>query len=510
MATIIRSARAVLPRVLSQNARRHLHHSNIILKPASTLSQCQIIHHQTTPRVSLTPIQSRLFSSADYPPHTLLTLPALSPTMETGRVAKWHKGEGESFIAGDVICEIETDKATVDFEAQDDGIIAKILIGDVGGDEHKIGVPIAVVVEDEEFLGGFDGFEIEQAVQAQEHPVESPFLEVETKPAAPVENALGEFTLLPSARHLSHSKGVDATVLYPGSGKGGRVTKGDVLLALEKGVELPKLTHATATAPPPTTVAPPPTAAVAAPAVPLPPPTVLEVTDNPFEDIPNSKMRKVIATRLTQSKATVPHFYTTADVSLDAIMALRKQLKALDIKVSVNDVIVRASAMALRDVPEMNAMFNKGEVTLSDSIDICVAVATPTGLITPIVPRTHELGLSQIGEKVKDLATRARDGKLLPEEYQGGTFTISNLGMFGINEFTAVINPPQCAILAVGTGTKKVVSAKETEDGEMEYGFKTMMSVRLSADRRVVDEPTAGLFLQALTQYLEKPNLLMM
>lgn len=444
--------------------------------------------------------------------------------MEVGRIAKWTKEEGDSFIAGDVICEVETDKATMDYEAQDDGILAKILIGDIAGDEHKVGVPICVVVEEEEYKDSFSDFEIEEAVKGQAHPVDSVFLdEVEVAAAAasaPLasgaevgNNNLGEFTMFPSARHLSRSKGVDATVLFPGSGKDGRVTKGDVLLALQRGVKLPPLGVAAVAQPAAgaATPPPPPPAAVAA-AAPIAPPVIEEVTDNPYEDIPLNNMKKVIARRLTESKATVPHFFTTTAVNLDAVLSLRKTLKAMDVKVSVNDVIVRASALALRDVPEMNAMFNSksGEVNVSDSIDICVAVATPTGLITPIVAKTNELGLSEIGGRVKDLATRARDGKLKPEEYQGGTFTISNLGMFGVNEFTAIINPPQCAILAVGGGVKTVVPKEDVQEGEEEHKFETLMSVTLSADRRVVDEPTAGLFLQTFEKYLEKPNLLMM
>eukprot|EP00586_Coscinodiscus_wailesii_P016171 CAMPEP_0172515012 /NCGR_PEP_ID=MMETSP1066-20121228/264578_1 /TAXON_ID=671091 /ORGANISM="Coscinodiscus wailesii, Strain CCMP2513" /LENGTH=444 /DNA_ID=CAMNT_0013295903 /DNA_START=360 /DNA_END=1694 /DNA_ORIENTATION=+ len=444
--------------------------------------------------------------------------------MEVGRIAKWNKSEGESFIAGDVICEIETDKATVDFEAQDDGILAKILIGDLGGDEFKVGVPIAVVVEEEEYKDSFKDFHVEAAVEKQEFPPDTIIAEKSESPVASAsgENKLGEFTLLPSARHLSHSKGVDATSLYPGSGKDGRVTKGDVLKALQDGVNLPPLNtvakSAATTAAPvagAATATPPTAASLTAPSAPITPPPIPEVTDNPYEDIPNNNMRKVIARRLTESKATVPHFYTTTDIDIDPILALRKRLAAIDVKVSVNDVIVRASALALRDVPEMNAMYKGGEVKMSDSVDICVAVATPTGLITPIVPKTDEMGLSQINDKVKDLATRARDNKLKPEEYQGGTFTISNLGMFGINEFTAVINPPQCAILAVGSGVKKVTSATKIQDGDedtesYEYGFKTMMSARLSADRRVVDEAISGLYLQTLKQYLENPNLLML
>ena len=231
-------------------------------------------------------------------------------------------------------------------------------------------------------------------------------------------------------------------------------------------------------------------------------------------------MRKVIAKRLTESKSQVPHFYATVQIELDSALALRKTLATNhDVKVSVNDLIIRSAALALRDVPEVNGTYNvkSGTVSTNDTVDISVAVATPTGLITPIVPTTDALGLSDISAKVKDLATRARDGKLAPEEYQGGTFCISNLGMFGITEFSAVINPPQAAILAVGGGVRTVVPTewvddeeKNGKDGSRRPGIKTIMTARLSADRRVVDEPTAALFLSALNKYLAKPELLML
>ncbi|EED95618.1 hypothetical protein THAPSDRAFT_38957 [Thalassiosira pseudonana CCMP1335] len=218
-------------------------------------------------------------------------------------------------------------------------------------------------------------------------------------------------------------------------------------------------------------------------------------------------MRKVISRRLTESKSTVPHFYTSIEIPLDNILTLRKQLqKDFDVKVSVNDFVIKASAMALRDVPELNATFDKKTQTQRsfDSVDISVAVATPTGLITPIVPSTQALSLTDISSKVKDLATRARDNKLAPEEYQGGTFCISNLGMFGISEFSAVINPPQGAILAVGGGERKIVPGKGKPQ------ISTIMTARLSADRRVVDEATAALFLGGLKEYLSQPKLLML
>ena len=324
---------------------------------------------------------------------------------------------------------------------------------------------------------------------------------------------------MPSARHLSQSKGLDATGLQ-GTGKDGRITKGDVLKALKDDVVLPPLTKTTtASTPAATAAASTPAAAVTPSSIPQTQSTA-EVTipsitsSGTFEDIPNNNMRKVIARRLTESKSTVPHFYSTVEIELDNILALRKKLKEKDIKISVNDLIIRGSALALRDVPEINASYTKsGGVKMNNTVDVSVAVATPGGLITPIVPKTDTMGLSDISDKVKDLATRARDGKLSPEEYQGGTFCISNLGMFGITEFSAVINPPQAAILAVGGGVKKVILNTPYVDGAEEQEqpkIKSVMSARLSADRRVVDEATAALFLSALKCYLNKPELLML
>jgi pyruvate dehydrogenase E2 component (dihydrolipoamide acetyltransferase) len=307
---------------------------------------------------------------------------------------------------------------------------------------------------------------------------------------------------------------LDATGLQ-GTGKGGRITKGDVLAAIANGTPMPALVKASAavtagaSAP-----APPPVAA--APSAPV---ANLEIppvdTFGTYEDVANSKMRKIIAKRLAESKRDVPHFYTSMEVELDGVIKLRKELLAKHgVKVSVNDVIIRCCALALRDVPEVNATYDakSDAVKLQDSVDISIAVATPTGLITPIVPNTDQLGLSEITDKVRDLAGRARDGKLAPEEYQGGTFCISNLGMFGIDEFSAVINPPQAAIMAVGGGTRRVVPTPYVDGAEEQAkpSIKTIMTARLSADRRVVDEATASLFMSAFKHYINKPELLLL
>ena len=310
------------------------------------------------------------------------------------------------------------------------------------------------------------------------------------------------------------NRGLDATGLT-GTAKGGRVTKGDVLEAINNGTPMPALAVATKEKAPEvssTTVAAS-AAPVKIPLEDLPLPVV--DTYGTYEDVPNNKMRKIVAKRLTFSKQEVPCCYTSMEVELDAVLKLRKKLFAdHDVKVSVNDMVVRCSALALRDVPEVNGSYDSktDTVKLSDSIDISIAVAIPNGLITPIVQDTDKLGLSEISDKVRELAGRAREGKLSPEEYSGGTFCISNLGMFGIDEFTAIVNPPQAAILAVGGGVRRIVPTPYVDgvDEQQKPTIKTIMTARLSSDRRVVDEATAALFLSAFKHYINKPELLLL
>ncbi|KAL3941014.1 MAG: hypothetical protein SGBAC_004555 [Bacillariaceae sp.] len=448
----------------------------------------------------------------DYPDHALLPMPALSPTMEIGTIAKWELQEGDEFSAGTVLCSVETDKATMDFELQDDGFLAKILAEGPGAADIPVGAPIAVVVEEEENISAFSDYVLETEAPVAAAPAASESEAPDTSSAlATVDREVAEeHVLLPSARFLAESKGLDATGL-PGSAKGGRVTKGDVLAAIANGTVMPPLAK--------TTAAPAASTAQPAAAIPADPLSDLEIppvdTMGTFEDVANNNMRKVIARRLTESKRDVPHYYTSMEVELDDVLKLRKRLVAdHDVKVSVNDVIIRCCSLALRDVPEVNGTYDPkaDAVKLQDSIDVSIAVATPTGLITPIVPNTDKLGLSDITDAVRDLAGRAREGKLAPEEYQGGTFCVSNLGMFGIDEFSAVINPPQAAILAVGGGSRRVVPTPYIDGAEEQPkpSVKTIMTARLSADRRVVDEATAALFMSAFKHYISKPELLLL
>lgn len=409
----------------------------------------------------------------EYPPHTLFPMPALSPTMVTGSIASWSRAEGDAFGAGDALCTIETDKAAVDFEAQDDGILAKILVPP--GHDVPIGTPICIVTDELADVPAFANYPTytstatATSVADTSSTTTSDSTSIAPSPPPPSR-------LMPSARHLAESHGKDATVLN-GSGKGGRVTKGDVLLALHS---LPNLVTvaavvdssrssnqatmtplpAAATALLPTTTAP---AAAATSTVtstlplldlPVPP---LDAVVGTYADVLNNKMRKIIASRLTASKRDVPHCYASVDIALDNLLALRKVWqKQHSVKISVNDFILRCCALSLRDVPEVNGTYqlDTGTVHYHDTIDVSVAVATPTGLITPILFHTDRMGLSDIAHTLTDLATRARQGKLAPHEYQGGTFSVSNLGMFGVSEFSAVINPPQAGTLLVWRPSK--------------------------------------------------------
>jgi pyruvate dehydrogenase E2 component (dihydrolipoamide acetyltransferase) len=459
--------------------------------------------------------------------------------MESGSIQAWHKAVGDSFTGGDVLCTIDTDKASVDFEAQDDGIIAKILVPGGTGEDIRIGVPMCVVVDDAELVPAFANFTATGSTSASvgvtsavpEVAIAPLLAETSYRVPAPtaLEPAGGRSLLMPSARYLAESKGLDAKMLR-GSGKGGRVTKADVLRALETG-SLPsieargdlKLAIAAAAELPPTP--PPHLSSPSQNSVTVPSSAIRDLalpviqTTGTFEDTPNSKMRKIIASRLTESKREVPHFYTSQQVQLDSIMKLRKKLaNELDVKVSVNDFVLRCCALALRDVPEVNATIDPStqQVRLLSGIDISVAVATPTGLITPIVFGADRLGLMEITETVKDLAARARLGKLAPHEYQGGSFSVSNLGMFGVDEFSAVINPPQAAILAVGGGSRRFIPTPYADAKSDLPSFtktpavRTLMTARLSADRRVVDEATASIFLSAFAYYANEPELMLL
>ncbi|WP_262691625.1 pyruvate dehydrogenase complex dihydrolipoamide acetyltransferase [Kordiimonas aestuarii] len=430
-------------------------------------------------------------------------MPALSPTMEKGTLAKWLVKEGDKVESGDVIAEIETDKATMEVESIDDGTVAKILVEE-GTDDVPVGKIIAMLAEEDEDVSDVkvptDDKKAEAAPKAEEtddaeeekqEEVKPSSASSEKKPEGKPSKAEGErIKASPLAKRIASQEGLDLKAL-DGTGPNGRIVKRDIEAALEKGVG--KADEATPAA---KEGAKAPAAAASAPEY------------GPYDDIPYheerlSNIRKTIARRLTESKQHVPHFYLTIECELDNLLAQRKVLneKLADsgVKLSVNDFIIRATALALKKVPAANVQFAGDKMYWYERADISVAVAIEGGLVTPVVRGADGMGLSDISKAVKDLATRARDGKLAPEDYAGGTFSISNLGMYGIKEFGAVINPPQGAILAVGAGEQRPV----VRDGAL--AVATVMSCTMSCDHRAVDGAVGAEFLAAFKSYVEDP-----
>ncbi|MEQ8585889.1 MAG: pyruvate dehydrogenase complex dihydrolipoamide acetyltransferase [Thalassobaculaceae bacterium] len=431
---------------------------------------------------------------------TPILMPALSPTMTEGNLAKWMVKEGDTVSPGDVIAEIETDKATMEVEAVDEGKIGKIVVSD-GTEGVAVNAVIAYLLEEGESADDIpaDGGEA-PAPKKDEPPKEEPKQEApkqEAKPApqaAPApsksSNSGGRVFASPLAKRMAEQAGIDLNDVA-GSGPNGRIVKADIEKAMEGGA--PKKAAASESA------APAAAPAAAAPAAQAPSPDVPGLPS--YQEIPNSNMRKVIAKRLAESKQFAPHFYLTIDCEIDELLKVRKDLNAKSdaYKLSVNDLVIRASAIALKQVPAANATWTEKAIRIYDQVDISVAVAIEGGLITPVIRDAGSKGLKEISASMKDLATRARDGKLSPEEYQGGTFSISNLGMFGIKDFAAVINPPQGAILAVGAGEQRAV----VKDGAL--AVATVMSCTLSVDHRVVDGAVGAEFLAAFKKLIEDP-----
>ncbi len=412
-----------------------------------------------------------------------ITMPALSPTMTEGRLARWLKNEGDEVIAGDVLAEIETDKATMELEAIDDGILARILVpGET--DNVQVNAPIALVLEDGEDASALEGFTPDAApavepAPAAEEPTPAPAPAAPTPaPAAP---AGGRILASPLAKRMAADAGIDLGQLS-GSGPRGRIVKADILNAQATGAgQAPAMP--------------------AAPAVPAPPAMVMPASGS-YTEVPNNSMRKTIARRLVEAKQSIPHIYLTIDCELDRLLSLRKEInerrEGAD-KVSVNDFVIRANALALKAVPAVNASWTDAAILQYNTVDVSVAVALDGGLITPIVRNADLKGLAAISAEIKELAGRAREGKLMPEEYQGGGFSVSNLGMYGITEFSAIINPPQACIMAVGAGQQRPV----VKDGAL--AVATMMTCTLSCDHRVVDGALGAEYLAAFKGFIEDP-----
>lgn len=404
-----------------------------------------------------------------------ILMPALSPTMTEGNLAAWTVKEGDTVNSGDVLCEIETDKATMEVETVEEGVIGKILVA-AGTEGVAVNAVIALLLEEGEDASALDGY-VPKAVAPVAAPVSaapdvsaaaSPVVQTNASPAT------GRILASPLAKRIAADKGLDLSAVK-GSGPRGRIVKRDVENAQPGAVSVPASS-----------------------------PMAMPESGS-FTSIPHSNIRKVIARRLQESKQSVPHFYLTADCRIDKLMDMRKALNATSpegdgaFKISVNDFVVKAVAKAMIEVPEANAMWTDDAILQFNSVDISIAVATPNGLITPIVRNADYLGLAGISSTVKALAGRARDGSLMPEEYTGGGFTISNLGMFGVKDFAAIINPPQACILAIGAGEQRPV----VEDGQLAVG--TVMCCTLSVDHRCVDGAVGAQFLAAFKRIIEEP-----
>ncbi|MCX5494115.1 pyruvate dehydrogenase complex dihydrolipoamide acetyltransferase [Kaistia dalseonensis] len=438
-----------------------------------------------------------------------ILMPALSPTMEEGNLSKWNVKEGDKVKSGDVIAEIETDKATMEVESIDEGTVGKIVVPE-GTQGVKVNALIAVLLadgEDKSAIGSTDAAAT-PAPKAEAAPAAAPAAAASPAPVAaapapaPAANGGDRVFASPLARRIAKEAGLDIAKIA-GSGPHGRIVQADVEAAKSGG-------GAAKVAAPAPAAAPAPSAPAAAPAhTGMSDAQILKLfAEGSYDIVPHDNMRKTIARRLTESKQNVPHFYVTVDTELDALLALREQVNAAApkdkdgnpaYKVSVNDMVIKAMALALKKTPAANASWTDGGMVIHKVVDIGVAVSIPGGLITPVVRNADQKTLSTISTEMKDLAKRARDRKLKPEEYQGGTTSVSNLGMFGVKDFAAIINPPHATILAVGAGIQKPVVKK----GEIVVA--TVMSVTLSTDHRVVDGALGAELLQAFKGYIEKP-----
>ena len=428
---------------------------------------------------------------------TNILMPALSPTMTEGTLARWLKREGDTVKAGDVIAEIETDKATMEVEAVDEGVLGRILVAD-GTQGVKVNEPIAVLVEPGEAVPAA-GVAPPAALIAA--PVAAAPQAAAAAPSGNGHDPGGRVFASPLARRMAKQAGIALTSLT-GSGPNGRIVRADVEAARKGG--------AAAAPGPVAAAAPAPVAPLAVAPAPAPAARPVAIAA-PHTLVPHTTIRKVIARRLTEAKQTVPHFYVAMDIELDALLKLRGELNARStkdgpgaFKLSVNDLLIKAAAITLRRIPKVNAAWTDDGVALFHDIDISVAVSIPDGLITPIVRQADRKGLAAISNEMKDLAARAKSGKLKPEEFQGGGFSISNMGMYGVSAFAAIINPPQAGILAVAAGQQRPV----VKDGGL--AIATVMTCTLSVDHRVIDGALGAEWLAEFRRVVEDPLSLML
>lgn len=437
----------------------------------------------------LSPALARYYAS--FPPHTVIKMPALSPTMTAGNIGSWQKKAGDPIAPGDVLVEVETDKAQMDFEFQEEGVIAKVL-KEGGEKDIAVGTPIAVLVEEGTDISAFESFtsadaggnspapQPKEETKSETPSTPTPAPEATTEESAPfsgkLETALDrEPNITLAAKRLAHDKGIPITGIK-GSGPGGKITEEDVKKAATG------------------------SSSSAAPAAAV------------YEDIPLTNMRKTIAKRLQESTQANPHFYVSSTLSVTKLLKLRQALNdAADgkYKLSVNDFLIKAMAIASKKVPAVNASWQGESIRQYSNVDVSVAVSTPTGLITPIITGADSRGLQSISAQVKELAKKARDGKLKPEEYQGGTISISNMGMNdAVGHFTAVINPPQAAILAVGTTKKVAIPTESSVDTSVEWDDQ--ITVTASFDHKVIDGAVGAEWMKAMKDTIENPLKLML
>ena len=411
-----------------------------------------------------------------------ILMPALSPTMTDGKLAKWFKAEGDQVAAGDILAEIETDKATMEMEAVDDGVLGKIVVAE-GTEGVAINSLIAVMMEEGEDVSAADAA-ASTAPAPQATPPEEPAPAAQPAPQATLVEKGERIFASPLAKRMASDAGIDVAVIS-GSGPHGRIVKSDIEAAMAGGAQAA------------------PAAAQAPSGVPSLPAIIPSMGS--YTEIPNSSARKIIAERLTASSRDIPSYMVTVDCEIDRLLEMRKDLNDRfpegedAYKISVNDFIIRAIALAMRKVPGVNTSWTEAAIQQYDDIDVSVAVATEDGLITPIIRSADQKGLAKISIEMKDLALRARDNKLMPEEFQGGGFTVSNLGMYGVKEFTSIINPPQSCILSVGAGEQRAV----VKDGAL--GIATVMTCTLASDHRTVDGALSAQFLQVFKTMVEDP-----
>jgi len=411
-----------------------------------------------------------------------IQMPALSPTMEEGTLAKWLVKEGDSVESGDVMAEIETDKATMEFEAVDEGVIGKIIVPE-GSTGIKVNEIIAILLEDGEDSSDIETNDAENKQDVVDIIKNDEKIPVVKSEKTGLSSSKERIFATPLARRIAKYTNVDLANIK-GSGPYGRIVKADVQSNNVNASEKRPITQITSSVTSET--------------------IKTMYKDREFAEIPLDGMRKVIANRLTEAKQTIPHFYLRKSVNLDKLLIIRSEMNAglIDqgIKISVNDFIVKASSLALQDIPQANVVWAQDRILQMTSSDVAVAVSVEGGLYTPVIFDSEKKTLSSLSLEIKDLASRARDKKLLPNEYQGGSFAISNLGMMGIENFDAVINPPHGSILAVGAGTKKPIVK---EDGTLSVA--TVMSLTLSVDHRAIDGALGAEFLAKITNYLENP-----